>query len=126
MKSSIFCGIARFSLLKVNLEEYIASIFTVEELDEQETRVKAGGKQLCFHAGFLLSLFSALKMEITCSSETSVDFQWTIECYVPEDSTLSGNFFPMWKSKGTTSRNHDSGFLKHEQRSTAVTSHLLL
>jgi hypothetical protein len=27
---------------------------------------------------------STLKMEATCSSETSTDFQWTIWCYIPE------------------------------------------
>jgi hypothetical protein len=29
-----------------------------------------------------------LMMEVTCSSETSVDFQWTTCCYIPEDRTL--------------------------------------
>jgi hypothetical protein len=27
-------------------------------------------------------------MEVTCSSETSVDFQGTTQCYIPEDGTL--------------------------------------
>jgi hypothetical protein len=27
-------------------------------------------------------------MEAICSSETSIDFQRIIQCYVPEDSTL--------------------------------------
>jgi hypothetical protein len=31
-----------------------------------------------------------LKMEATCSSKTSVDFQWTIWRYTPEDPTLQG------------------------------------
>jgi hypothetical protein len=34
-----------------------------------------------------LTYISTLKMEATCSSETSVDFQWPI-CHVPEDRTL--------------------------------------
>jgi hypothetical protein len=38
-------------------EEHTASIFRIEEYPEQETKVKAGGKQSCFHAGFLLRLF---------------------------------------------------------------------
>jgi hypothetical protein len=71
----------------------------------------------CFHAGVLLGLFfdsddggdmlkiwlwlptafmlvsclaysSALKMEEICSSEMSVDFQWTTRCYIPKDNTL--------------------------------------
>jgi hypothetical protein len=29
-----------------------------------------------------------LKVEATCSPETSVDFQWTTWCYIPEDRTL--------------------------------------
>jgi hypothetical protein len=31
---------------------------------------------------------STLKMEATCSSETSVDLQWTTRRYIPEDRTL--------------------------------------
>jgi hypothetical protein len=31
---------------------------------------------------------SNLKMEATCSFETSVDFQWTTRRYIPEDRTL--------------------------------------
>jgi hypothetical protein len=31
---------------------------------------------------------STLKMEVTCSSETSTDFHWTTQCYIPEDTTL--------------------------------------
>jgi hypothetical protein len=39
------------------LEEHIVSIITVEDQAEQETSVKTGGKQSCFHAGFLIGLF---------------------------------------------------------------------
>jgi hypothetical protein len=28
-------------------------------------------------------------MEVTCSSETSLDFQWTTWYYIPEDRTLN-------------------------------------
>jgi hypothetical protein len=28
-------------------------------------------------------------MEVTCSSETSADFQWTIRCYIPEELFIS-------------------------------------
>jgi hypothetical protein len=31
---------------------------------------------------------SILKIYATCSSETSVDFQWTTQCHIPEDRTL--------------------------------------
>jgi hypothetical protein len=37
-------------------------------------------------AGCLIA--SALKMESTCSSETSVDFQQTTRRYIPEDINL--------------------------------------
>jgi hypothetical protein len=44
---------------------------------------------VCFHASCLLNLyFSNLKMEATCSSETSVDTQRTTRSYIPEDGTL--------------------------------------
>jgi hypothetical protein len=31
---------------------------------------------------------SSLKMEVICSSEMSVDLQWTTQHYIPEDRTL--------------------------------------
>jgi hypothetical protein len=33
-------------------------------------------------------------MEMTCSSETSVDFQWITRCDIPEDRTLRRADFP--------------------------------
>jgi hypothetical protein len=60
MESTTFWDITLYSPLKVTdvSEEHIASIFRVEELAEQETSVKAGGKQNPrLHAGFLLGLF---------------------------------------------------------------------
>jgi hypothetical protein len=35
-----------------------------------------------------LACSSTLKMEAICSSETSVDFQWTTRRYIPEGVTL--------------------------------------
>jgi hypothetical protein len=35
-----------------------------------------------------LAYSSTLKMEATCSSEMSVDFQWATQHYIPEDRTL--------------------------------------
>jgi hypothetical protein len=40
------------------------------------------------HAGFCLAYSSTLKMEATCSSEKSVDFQRATRCYIPEDRPL--------------------------------------
>jgi hypothetical protein len=52
-------------------------------------------------------------MEATCSSETSVSFQWNTQSYIPEDRTLltallfalmkvKGKFAPMLKQFSTT------------------------
>jgi hypothetical protein len=41
------------------------------------------------HDILLLGLLLTLKMEATCSSETSTDFQRTTQRYVPEDRTLN-------------------------------------
>jgi hypothetical protein len=62
-------------------EEHIASIFTAKEYAEQETSVKAGGKQLVSCLAYSLDL----KMEAICSSETSADIQRTIWHYIPEE-----------------------------------------
>jgi hypothetical protein len=42
----------------------------------------------CFTLVSNMSHSSTLKMEATYSSETSVDIQWTIWRYIPEDRTL--------------------------------------
>jgi hypothetical protein len=43
----------------------------------------------CFHAGSCSAYFSTLKMEVICSSETSVDFQQTTQHYIPEENLKS-------------------------------------
>jgi hypothetical protein len=74
MKSSIFWDTTQCSALKSAdvSEENFASIFSFEEYAEQETRVKAGGKQ----------------SSATYFSETSADFQRTTRRCIPEDRTL--------------------------------------
>jgi hypothetical protein len=42
-----------------------------------------------------LTYFSVLKMEATCSAETSVDFQRITACYISEDITLNINRFEL-------------------------------
>jgi hypothetical protein len=42
----------------------------------------------CFTLVSCLAYSSTMKMEATCSSETSVDFQRTTRHYIPEDKTL--------------------------------------
>jgi hypothetical protein len=43
---------------------------------------------ICLMLVFCLAYFSTLRMEMTCSSETSIDFQRTTLHYVPEDRAL--------------------------------------
>jgi hypothetical protein len=70
MKSTIFWDITLCSLLSVN-------------------RLFGGTYRHLLSRWFLaLLIFSALKMEAICSSETSVDTQQTIWRYIPEDYTL--------------------------------------
>jgi hypothetical protein len=42
----------------------------------------------CFILVSCLTYYSTMKMEDKCSSETSVDFQWTTRRYIPVDRTL--------------------------------------
>jgi hypothetical protein len=42
----------------------------------------------CLTLVSFLAYFSTLKMEAICSSETAVDFQRTLRCYIAEDRTL--------------------------------------
>jgi hypothetical protein len=61
------------------------------------------------HAGFFLGYIyfmlvsclvysSKLKMEATCSSETSVDFQRVTRCYIPEDRSFHNHYCENFKS----------------------------
>jgi hypothetical protein len=54
-------------------EEQVASIFRVEET-KQETSVKQLYMPSAFTLVSFLAYSSNLRMEVTCSSETSVDF----------------------------------------------------
>jgi hypothetical protein len=68
MKSTIFWDVTPCSSLKVN--------WRFRGLPPNFTLVSS------------LAYSSALKMKVICSSETSVDFQWTTQHYISEDSTL--------------------------------------
>jgi hypothetical protein len=52
--------------------------------------MKAGGLQSssAFTLISYLAYSLTLKMEATCSSKMSVDFEWTTQRYIPEDRTL--------------------------------------
>jgi hypothetical protein len=69
IKSSVFWDIRPCSPLKVN-------------------RRSRGTCHFHLHVKFLLGFSSTLRMEATCSSETSVDSQRTTWRYIPEDRTL--------------------------------------
>jgi hypothetical protein len=43
----------------------------------------------CFMLVSCLAYSLALKMEVTCSSGMSADFQWTTQCYMSKDRTLN-------------------------------------
>jgi hypothetical protein len=49
-----------------------------QRMSEARKQHKPGSKQSS----------STLNMEATCSSETSVDFQWTTRHYIPQDRTF--------------------------------------
>jgi hypothetical protein len=69
-------------------EKHIASTFSVEKKAKEETSLKQVASRTSFMLVSCLAYFSNLKMEATCSSETSVDFQRTTRRYVPEDKAL--------------------------------------
>jgi hypothetical protein len=51
--------------------------------------MKAGGKQSSAFTLVSCSVYySSLMMDAICSSETSVDFQWSTRRYIPEDNNL--------------------------------------
>jgi hypothetical protein len=83
MKSSIFWDITTCGSLKVNRRFGRACRLHLQ--GRRISRARNQGESR-WHAGFLLGL--TLKMEATCSSETSVNFQWTIWSYIPADRTL--------------------------------------
>jgi hypothetical protein len=45
-------------------------------------------RKVLFVACFMLVSFSTLKMEMSCSSETSVDFRRTTGCYIAEHGNM--------------------------------------
>jgi hypothetical protein len=81
MKSSIFWNITPCGPLKV-----YQSFGRTWSLHLQDRRISQARNQC--EAATKKSLFFGLKKEATCSFETSVGFQWTAWCYIPEDRTL--------------------------------------
>jgi hypothetical protein len=83
-------------------EEHIASIFRVE-------KISGAGNVLSrwFLAQFI---FSTLKMEAICSSEMSVNTQWTTRRYIPEGGTLHNHRCENLKSLPYLDSLHSVGF----------------
>jgi hypothetical protein len=82
LKSSIFCNIIPCSPLKVNRRFggtrhlHLQSRRMSQARNQHETTAPAS----CW----FLAYYSALNIEMTYSSETSVDFHWTTRRYIPE------------------------------------------
>jgi hypothetical protein len=94
MKSTIFWDITPCSPLKVNRHfggKYRLNLQGRKNKPSKKPAWNQVASRDCFHAGFLLGLFSNLKMGGICSSEISLDFQRTTRRYIPEDITLLGN-----------------------------------
>jgi hypothetical protein len=81
MKSSIFWDIMLCSPLKISLHfgATRSPIFRIDEWAKQDASMK---QVTCRAYSWIL------KMEVVCSSETSVDFQRSTRRYIPEDRTL--------------------------------------
>jgi hypothetical protein len=89
MNSSIFCDITPYSPLKVN-RRFGGTCFHLE--------TKQGTSLLpAFTLVSCLAYSSILKMDATCSSEASVEFQRTTRRYIPEDGIRFdfGSIFPL-------------------------------
>jgi hypothetical protein len=85
MKSHELWDVMLCSLLKVNRRFGGTCHHNI-----QGQRISQAGNQRLLSATmvYCLAFSSTLKMEATCSSETSVDFQRTTRRYIPEDRTL--------------------------------------
>jgi hypothetical protein len=76
LKSYIFWDITRVACWKSTevSEEHVTSIFRIEEYAKEENNMKQAASSTLVSC---LAYSSSLKMEVTCSSEMSVDFQQT-------------------------------------------------
>jgi hypothetical protein len=90
MKCSVFWYIATCSPMKVNrsFEGTYRLHLHCRRISQARNQREAGGK-LNFLIVPYLAYSSTLKMEATCSSETSTDFHRTTLRYIPEDRTLN-------------------------------------
>jgi hypothetical protein len=95
-KSTLFWDITPCSPLKVN--RHFGGIYCLHLQGRRKSRARNqhesrwGAESFSLPLAFMLiccsSYSSTLKMEAICSSEMSVDFQWSTRRYILEDSTL--------------------------------------
>jgi hypothetical protein len=99
LKNSVFWDITPCSPSKINWR-----FGEICRLHRQSRRISQAIKQreslfaTCFTLVSCLSYSSTLKMEVTCSSETSVDFRRTTRRYIPEDRALHNHRCENFKS----------------------------
>jgi hypothetical protein len=76
-------------ILYYTLSKY-SSVYTilVTLLDIQQQHEAGSKLAACFMLLSCLAYSSTLKMKVTCSSEMSVDFQWTTQVCMSEDRTF--------------------------------------
>jgi hypothetical protein len=85
MKISIFWDVMSCSPLKVNRRFGGTCRLHLQgwRISQARNQHEAGGRQSSWLIG--LVYFASLKMEATCSSKTSVNFQWTTQRRIAED-----------------------------------------
>jgi hypothetical protein len=88
VKRSIFWDIIPGSPLKVNRRFGGTYRLHLQQETIMKQEVRRAMLATCFTLVSYLLYSSTLTMEVTCSSETSVEFQQTTQRYSPEDRTL--------------------------------------
>jgi hypothetical protein len=90
-----------FWLLKYNAVQSVESQSIFRRVVSPPSSVlksKWNKKSACFKLVSCFDYSPTLKMEASCSYETSVDFQWIAWRYMPEDRTLRNNLCQSFKS----------------------------
>jgi hypothetical protein len=90
LKNSKFCRITPCSHLKIkqHLEGTCRFHLQRRRISQEWNQHEISLLVTCFILVSCLDYSSTLKMEATCSPETSVNCQRTTRCYIPEDRTL--------------------------------------
>jgi hypothetical protein len=86
MKSSVFWDITPCS--RFNVERHFRRIYRFHLVGRRISHARNEHEAVSEHDGFSLAYSLTLKMDSSYSSETSVDFQRTTRCYIPEDRTF--------------------------------------